>query len=115
VQDIFCNFMLLDGVRKLLTRVGRVAILGILSHHTGNKMITKEQATEALDNLEDYSLLECSINPIGAVKTLLKYIEQMEDVNEAAEEIVDVYNTTQCNTKLYAAVDRLESLFKGMK
>jgi fatty acid-binding protein DegV len=39
----------------------------------------------------------------------------MEHINEAAEEIVDVYNTTQCNTKLYAAVDRLESLFKGMK
>jgi fatty acid-binding protein DegV len=95
--------------------VGRVAMLGLLSHYTRYKMITKEQATEALDNLEDYSLLECSINPTGAVKTLLKYIEQMEHINEAAEEIVDVYNTTQCNTKLYAAVDRLESLFKGMK
>lgn len=78
-------------------------------------MITKEQALMALDNLEDYSLMECGINPISAAKTLLKYIEQMEDINEAAEEIVDVYNTTQCNTKLYAAIDRLESLFKGMK
>jgi hypothetical protein len=113
---IFFTFMLLRRVKKLLTRVGRVAMLGILSHYTENKMITKEQATEALDNLEDYCVfLEYSINPISAVKTLLKYIEQMAHINEAAEEIADVYNTTQCNTKLYAAVDRLESLFKGMK
>jgi hypothetical protein len=32
--------MLLRSVRKLLTRVGRVAMLGLLSHYTENKMNT---------------------------------------------------------------------------
>jgi hypothetical protein len=37
---IFFTFMLLHSVRKLLTRVGRVAMLGLLSHYTRYKMNT---------------------------------------------------------------------------
>lgn len=57
-------------------------------------MITKEQALEALDNLEDYSMMECGVNPIGPMKALTEYVEQMEAIVKAAIEVASSFNDT---------------------
>lgn len=39
-------------------------------------VISKEQALEALDEMDDYARMPAGINPIGARETLLAFIEQ---------------------------------------
>jgi hypothetical protein len=72
--------MLLRRVRKLLTRVGRVAMLGLLSHYTRYKMITKEQAMNSIENLNNSSLMESQWNRSLATECLSKYILQMDAI-----------------------------------
>lgn len=77
-------------------------------------MITKEQALDALDNLEDCAMMEVGISPVGDMKVLAKYIEQMEAIMEVVGEIVEAYKTTH-NSKVFDAIDKLETTLKEVK
>lgn len=39
-------------------------------------MITKQQALEALDNLDDYARMDVGVDAIGSRRVLREYIEQ---------------------------------------
>jgi len=45
-------------------------------------MITKEQALEAIEDMDDFARM-ANIEPIGAYKTLITYVEQSEKKIEA--------------------------------
>jgi len=51
-------------------------------------MITKEQALEALENMDDYARM-ANIEPIGAYSVLMAYIEQSERYKKAIELLLD--------------------------
>lgn len=78
-------------------------------------MITKEQALMAIDNLEDYSLMEVGVNPVGAMKVMVEYIEEMEAIKESAENVLIMYNEVYDKCWLYESIDKLEAILKEMK
>lgn len=44
-------------------------------------MITKKQALDALDDLDDYCRMEIMVDPQGPYLVLKKYIEQQENTS----------------------------------
>lgn len=54
-------------------------------------MITKEQALEALEDMDDFARMEREVIPIGAYNTLKQFIEESSKIKESLESFIDCH------------------------
>lgn len=51
-----------------------------------NKIVTTEEALEALENMDDYARMNVGVNPFGPYDVLKKFIEQNHNPSESTKE-----------------------------